>query len=247
MKKTIATASVLALLCSGCGSLTGVKTGTRTTTYQPDGMTPAAVTEDRAVGDPNTEYYGAVTTVAAHTAGNIAARAEAIKDAAAPTDTDSGEVKAWKSAFSALAIAHIPDTTAQNLAAVHKTTTGYDVAQSVVGAVKDVATVGLPVYGAVKAVKYLARSVGDKTTVEVAGDGNSYESSKTHINNDVNTHATAEGASPAVNATPAATTASPVTSHTVHEAAELPEVEEPEVEEPEAPEAETPAVEPEAE
>ena len=41
MKKTIATASVLALLCSGCGSLTGVKTGTRTTTFQPDGATPA--------------------------------------------------------------------------------------------------------------------------------------------------------------------------------------------------------------
>ena len=111
MKKVLATASVLALLCGGCGSLTGVKSGTRTTTFQPDGATPATVTEDRAVGDPNTEYYGAVTTVAAHTAGNIAARAEAIKDAAAPTDTDSGEVKAWKSAFSALAIAHIPDTT----------------------------------------------------------------------------------------------------------------------------------------
>ena len=41
MKKVLATASVLALLCGGCGSLTGVKTGTRTTTFQPDGAIPA--------------------------------------------------------------------------------------------------------------------------------------------------------------------------------------------------------------
>ena len=79
----------------------------------------------------------------------------------------------------------------------------------------------------------------------MTGDNNKYESAKTHINNDVSTYATEEGASPTVSATPAATTASPVTSHTVHEAAELPEA--PEDDEIKVPEAEAPAVtEPEA-
>ena len=240
MKKVLATASVLALLCGGCG----FKTGTVTTKYDQSGRV-TSVTEDKAIGDPDADYYGAVKGVAEQTAGVVAAKAEAIKEAVKPSDTDSGEVKAWKSAFAAQAIANIPDTTAVNLAAVKKATTWKDVAKDGVKAVKDVSIVGIPAAMVGKAIKHLADAAGDKTSVQTTGDNNAFESSKTHINNEVVTKSFAEGASPAVNATPAATTASPVTSHTVHEAAELPAVEEPEVEEPdvEAPEVEAPEVE----
>lgn len=98
MKKTFATASVLALLCGGCSQ----KTGTVTTNYDPSGRV-TSVSEEKAIGDPDTEYYGAVNGVAEQTAGVVAAKAEAIKEAVKPSDTDSGEVKAWKSAFAAQA------------------------------------------------------------------------------------------------------------------------------------------------
>ena len=239
IKKLLSTCTALALL-SGCG----VKTGTVTTTYDSKGRV-TSVSAAKAIGDPDTDYYEAVGKVAEQTAGVVAAKAEAIRDAAKVDDDDSGEVKAWKAAFAAQTIASIPDTTAQNLQAVKKATTWKDVAKDGVEAVKDVSIVTAPVVVAGKAIKRLAKAAGDKTSVQTTGDNNAFESSKTHINNEVTTKAFAEGASPAVNATPAATTASPSTSSTVHEAAELPKVEEPEV--PEAPEPEAPAVEPEAE
>ena len=239
-RKMLAAVLVLAAMASGCG----VKTGTVTTNYDRDGRVTSTV-EDKAVGDPDTDYYRAVRGVAEQAAGVVAAKADAIKEAAKAEDDDSGEVKAWKSAFAAVAISQIPDTTAQNLAAVKKATTWKDVAKDGVGAVKDVSIVGVPAAVAGKAIKHLANAAGDKTTVQTTGDNNAFESSKTHINNEVVTKSFAEGASPTVSATPAATTASPVTSHTVHEAAELPEA--PEDDEIKVPEAEAPAVtEPEA-
>ena len=175
----------------------------------------------------------------------VVAKADAIKEATKVDDDDSGEVKAWKAAFAAQTIASIQDTTAQNIQAVKKATTWKDVAKDGVEAAKDVAVVGVPTYGVVKGIKHLSKALGDRTEVSMTGDNNKYESAKTHINNDVSTYATEEGASPTVSATPAATTASPVTSHTVHEAAELPEA--PEGDEIKVPEAEAPAVtEPEA-
>ena len=146
-----------------------------------------------------------------------------IKEATRVDDDDSVEVKAWKAAFAAQTIASIQDTTAQNIHAVKKATTWKDVAKDGVEAAKDVSMVGVPVVAAGKAIKHLANAVGDKTTVQTTGDNNKFESSKTHINNEVVTKSFAEGASPSVTATPAATTASPSTSSTVHEAAELPE------------------------
>ena len=214
-----AIAILLMLPVVGCG----FKTGTVTTKYDQSGRV-TSVTEDKAIGDPDADYYGAVKGVAEQTAGVVAAKAEAIKEAVKPSDTDSGEVKAWKSAFAAQAIANIPDTTAVNLAAVKKATTWKDVAKEGVGAVKDVSIVGVPAAVAGKAIKHLANAAGDKTTVQTTGDNNKFESSKTHINNEVVTKALAEGASPTVSATPAATTASPSTSSTVHEAAPEPEV-----------------------
>ena len=239
-RKMLAAVLVLAAMASGCG----VKTGTVTTNYDREGRVTSTV-ENKAIGDPDTDYYRAVRGVAEQAAGVVVAKADAIKEAAKAEDDDSGEVKAWKSAFAAVAISQIPDTTAQNLAAVKKATTWKDVAKDGVGAVKDVSIVGVPAAVAGKAIKHLANAAGDKTTVQTTGDNNAFESSKTHINNEVTTKSFAEGASPTVSATPAATTASPVTSHTVHEAAELPKA--PEGEEIEAPEAEAPAVtEPEA-
>ena len=203
----------------GCG----FKTGMVTTNYDKDGRVTSTV-EDKAVGDPDTDYYRAVRGVAEQSAGIVVAKADAIKEAVKPEEGDSGEVKAWKSAFGAYAIANIDDTTALNLAAVKKATTWKDVAKDGVEAVKDVSLVGVPVVAAGKAIKHLANAVGDKTTVQTTGDNNKFESSKTHINNEVVTKALAEGASPTVSATPAATTASPSTSSTVHEAAPEPEV-----------------------
>ena len=210
----LAAVVVLLSLCA-CGP----EVGTVTTNYDKDGRVTSTV-EDRAVGDPDADYYQAVRGVAEQSAGIVVAKADAIKEAVKTEDGDSGEVKAWKAAFGALAISNIDDTTAPNLAAVKKATTWKDVAKDGVGAVKDVSMVSAPVYGAVKGIKYLSKQMGDKTTVDIAGDGNQYESAKTHINNDVATYATEEGAAPAVNATPAATTASPSTSSAVHEAAE---------------------------
>ena len=239
-RKMLAAVLVLAAMASGCG----VKTGTVTTNYDRDGRVTSTV-EDKAVGDPDTDYYRAVRGVAEQAAGVVVAKADAIKEATKVDDDDSGEVKAWKAAFAAQTIASIQDTTAQNIQAVKKATTWKDVAKDGVEAAKDVAVVGVPTYGVVKGVKHLSKALGDRTEVSMTGDNNKYESAKTHINNDVSTYATEEGASPTVSATPAATTASPVTSHTVHEAAELPKA--PEGEEIEAPEAEAPAVtEPEA-
>ena len=239
-RKMLAAVLVLAAMASGCG----VKTGTVTTNYDRDGRVTSTV-EDKAVGDPDTDYYRAVRGVAEQAAGVVVAKADAIKDSVKVEDTDSGEVRAWKSAFAAQAIASIPDTTAQNIQAVKKATTWKDVAKDGVEAAKDVAVVGVPTYGVVKGIKHLSKALGDRTEVSMTGDNNKYESAKTHINNDVSTYATEEGASPTVSATPAATTVSPVTSHTVHEAAELPEA--PEGDEIKVPEAEAPAVtEPEA-
>ena len=233
-RKMLAAVLVLAAMASGCG----VKTGTVTTNYDRDGRVTSTV-EDKAVGDPDTDYYRAVRGVAEQAAGVVVAKADAIKEAVKPEEGDSGEVVAWKSAFGALAISTIDDTTALNLAAVKKATTWKDVAKDGVEAVKDVSLVGVPVVAAGKAIKHLANAVGDKTTVQTTGDNNKFESSKTHINNEVVTKSFAEGASPTVSATPAATTASPSTSSTVHEAAELPKVEVPEGEfEPTEPPAE---------
>ena len=220
----LAAVLILAAISSGCSP----KTGTVTTSYDRDGRVTSTV-EDKAIGDADTDYYRAVRGVAEQSAGIVVAKADAIKEAVKPEDGDSGEVVAWKSAFGALAISNIDDTTALNLAAVKKATTWKDVAKDGVEAVKDVSLVGVPVVAAGKAIKHLANAVGDKTTVQTTGDNNKFESSKTHINNEVVTKSFAEGASPTVSATPAATTASPSTSSTVHEAAPEPEVsEEPE-------------------
>ena len=219
----LAAVLILAAISSGCSP----KTGTVTTSYDRDGRVTSTV-EDKAVGDPDTDYYRAVRGVAEQAAGIVVAKADAIKEAVKPEDGDSGEVVAWKSAFGALAISNIDDTTALNLAAVKKATTWKDVSMSGVEAVKDVSLVGVPVVAAGKAIKHLANAVGDKTTVQTTGDNNKFESSKTHVNNETVTKSFAEGASPTVSATPAATTASPSTSSTVHEAAELPKVEVPE-------------------
>ena len=240
-KKMLAAVLVLAAMASGCG----VKTGTVTTNYDREGRVTSTV-ENKAIGDPDTDYYRAVRGVAEQSAGIVVAKADAIKEAVKTEDGDSGEVKAWKAAFGALAISNIDDTTAPNLAAVKKATTWKDVAKDGVGAVKDVSIVGVPAVVAGKAIKHLANAAGDKTTVQTTGDNNAFESSKTHINNEVTTKSFAEGASPSVSATPAATTASPVTSHMVHEAAELPKVEEPKGETPEVEvpvETETPTTE----
>ena len=212
-------AILLMLPMVGCG----FKTGMVTTNYDKDGRVTSTV-EDKAVGDPDTDYYRAVRGVAEQAAGIVAAKADAINEAVKPEEGDSGEVVAWKSAFGALAISNIDDTTALNLAAVKKATTWKDVAKDGVEAVKDVSIVGIPAAMVGKAIKHLANAVGDKTTVQTTGDNNKFESSKTHINNEVVTKALAEGASPTVSATPAATTASPSTSSTVHEAAPEPEV-----------------------
>lgn len=217
MKKLLATSLALALL-SGCSGLTGVTTGTRSTNYYPDGTTVNSVTEQAAIGDPNTEYYGAVKTVADHSAKGLQVRADAIKEAAAVNETDSEEAKAWKGAFAALAISTMQDRTSENIASVHKATTGYDVADHAVGAVKDIATVGLPVYGAVRAVKYMSQGMGDSTSVVSTGDGNSYESAKTHINNEVTSSVSGSESHPVVTATPTGTAGSPSTSETIHEA-----------------------------
>lgn len=219
MNKTLAAVLILAALpLVGCGP----KVGNVTTNYGKGGRVTSVV-EEQAVGDPDTDYYRAVRGVAEQSAGIVVAKADAIKEAVKPEDGDSGEVVAWKSAFGALAISNIDDTTALNLAAVKKATTWKDVAKDGVEAVKDVSMVGVPVVAAGKAIKHLANAVGDKTTVQTTGDNNKFESSKTHINNEVVTKSFAEGASPTVSATPAATTASPSTSSTVHEAAEAPE------------------------
>lgn len=234
--RMLAAVLVLAAISSGCVP----KIGTVTTSYDRDGRVTSTV-EDKAIGDADTDYYRAVRGVAEQSAGIVVAKADAIKEAVKPEDGDSGEVVAWKSAFGALAISNIDDTTALNLAAVKKATTWKDVAKDGVEAVKDVSLVGVPVVAVGKGIKHLANAVGDKTTVQTTGDNNKFESSKTHINNEVVTKSFAEGASPTVSATPAATTASPSTSSTVHEAAELPKVEEPE----EGAEIEAPEVEPE--
>ena len=224
MNKTLAAVLILAALpLVGCGP----KVGSVTTNYGADGRVTSTV-EDKAVGDPDTDYYRAVRGVAEQAAGVVVAKADAIKEATRVDDDDIGEVKAWKAAFAAQTIASIQDTTAQNIQAVKKATTWKDVAKDGVEAAKDVAVVGVPTYGVVKGIKHLSKALGDRTKVSITGDNNKYESAKTHINNDVSTYATEEGASPTVNATPAATTASPSTSSTVHEAAELPEIEEPE-------------------
>lgn len=225
MNKTLAAViAIAALPLVGCGPN---KVGNVTTNYDKDGRVTSTV-EDKAIGDPDTDYYRAVRGVAEQSAGIVVAKSDAIKEAVKPDAGDSGEVVAWKSAFGALAISTIDDTTALNLAAVKKATTWKDVAKDGVEAVKDVSMVGIPVAVAGNAIKRLAKAAGDKTTVQTTGDNNKFESSKTHINNEVVTKSFAEGASPTVSATPAATTASPSTSSTVHEAAELPKVEEPE-------------------
>ena len=221
MNKTLVAAiAIAALPLGGCG----VKTGTVTTNYDREGRVTSTV-EDKAVGDPDTDYYRAVRGVAEQAAGVVVAKADAIKESTKVDDDDSGEVKAWKAAFAAQTIASIQDTTAQNIQAVKKATTWKDVAKDGVEAAKDVAVVGVPTYGVVKGIKHLSKALGDRTKVSITGDNNKYESAKTHINNDVSTYATEEGASPTVSATPAATTASPSTSSTVHEAPEpeLPE------------------------
>ena len=230
MNNTMAAVLILAALpLGGCG----VKTGTVTTNYDKDGRVISTV-EDKAIGDPDTDYYRAVRGIAEQSAGIVVAKADAIKEAVRPEAGDTGEVKAWKGAFGALAISNIDDTTALNLAAVKKATTWKDVAKDGVEAVKDVTMVGVPVVAAAKAVKHLANAAGDKTTVQTTGDNNAFESSKTHINNEVMTKSFAEGASPTVNATPAATTASPSTTSTGHEAPE-PELSEGEFVPPEPP------------
>lgn len=216
MKKLFAASMALAML-SGCSGLTGVTTGSKTTTYYPGSTEVATVEEKTAIGDPNTEYYGAIKAIADHSAKGLQARADAIKEAAAINETDSEEAKAWKGAFAALAISTMQDRTSENITSVHKATTGYDVADHAVGAVKDIATVGLPVYGAVRAIKYMSQGMGDSTSVSTTGDGNGFESNKVHIVNETTSSVSGSESNPTVSATPSATNASPSTSETTTE------------------------------
>jgi hypothetical protein len=219
MTKKMLMAVVVLVSLTGC-VFTGVSTGSRKTTfYDQEGRATHTVDDAKAVGDPNTEMYEAISEVSRQTAANIKARADAIKDVTQEAATDSEQTAAWKAAFRALAIAQIDDTTARNIAAVPKAKTGYDVADSAVGAVKDIATVGLPVYGAVKAVKYLAQQAGDSTSVTMEGDGNSYRSSKTHINNEVTSSVSGDESTGTVSGAPTGATASPTTSEITNEAA----------------------------
>ena len=120
-------------------------------------------------------------------------------------------------AFAALAISTMQDRTSENITSVHKATTGYDVADHAVGAVKDIATVGLPVYGAVRAIKYMSQGMGDSTSVSTTGDGNGFESNKVHIVNETTSSVSGSESNPTVSATPSATNASPSTSETTTE------------------------------
>lgn len=107
-----------------------------------------------------------------------------------------------------------------------------EAATGLVGSLVRGTLIGVGIVEGADVLKTAIKGAGDKTKVKIDGNDNKYDSAKTHINNEVVTKSFAEGASPSVTATPAATTASPSTSSTVHEAAELPEIEEPEVEEP---------------
>jgi hypothetical protein len=214
MKKLLSCFIALSML-SGCSSLTGVTTGTVTTSYDGLGNVQSTV-EQKAVGDPNTEFYSAVKTVAEQTAVNIDSRAKAIQAATQPTGTDTAEVKAWKAAFGALAISNIPDDTAKNIGAVAKPTTGYDVGMEAVKTVRDVAQIGLPVYGAVRAVKYLSEQVGDTIQSSTEGDSNSttFETSKSHVNSPT-TAASYDNGTATANPTATSTNASPATTEMI--------------------------------
>jgi hypothetical protein len=214
MKKLLLGIILLSLL-TGCSTMTGVTTGTVTTSYDVEGRVQSTVTEE-AIGDPNTEFYGSVRTVAEQTANNIKSRADAIQKATAPAASDTGEVRAWKAAFGALAISQIDDSTAKNIAAVSKPTTGYDVGMEAVKVVRDVAQIGLPVYGAVKAVKYLSEQVGDTIQSSTDGDSNStsFETSKSHVNSPT-TAASYDNGTATANPTATSTNASPATTEMV--------------------------------
>lgn len=200
MKKLIACFAMLSL--TGCGTLTGVTTGKTVTTYDLDGNV-TSVSNDTAVGDPNTEFYGAVKEVAGHTSANIESRAKAIQNATAPAAGDNGEVRAWKAAFGALAISQIQDTTAQNIGSIKPATTGYDVAKEAVGALAGVARVGVYGYAATKIIDKVTENAGDK--VAIAGDGNHTESTKTTVVNDIASTTTGNESPSTVSTDPTAT------------------------------------------
>lgn len=215
MKKIIATAALAAML-AGC-SLTGTKTGTKTTNYGHDGQV-SSVVEDVAVGDPNTEYYGAVKEISRNSAGVVKAQADAIKEMVKPTAGESVDAAAWKAAFGAYAVANIKDATAETIRAVVKATTGYDIGLEGVKVFRELISVGVPWVAAARMVSKMANQTGDKTEVAINGDGNQYTSSKTHINNEVNANVGDES-NPSITGTPNGTAGSPTSTETVTEMA----------------------------
>lgn len=199
MKKVLAGTVILGLMLGGCAEQMTTK-GTRTTVRMAaDGVTPvSAITEEAAVGDVATETNITVREVARSSAEVVKARADAIAKATAPGAKDSGEVAAWKGAFGALAVAMIDDKTAQNIAAVPKHTTGFDVLNNAVGVVGGVANTGIIGMTVSKVVDKVMDGAGDKVTNNINGDGNSQtvETAKTNINNE-NTSTTSGDESPA--------------------------------------------------
>lgn len=219
MKKSICTVAMLALMTSGCSMLNKVEKGTKTTSYDQKGRV-TSVTEDTALGDPNTDMYSAIKHVATETKENIRVRVDAIKEAVAPKQDDSKDVLPWKAAFGALAIANIEDHTDRNIKAVPVARTGYDVSETLLkegfGFAKSATPFGAVAYMA----KKWSDNAGDKTEVHASewSQVNLTQKKTQQQSTIIATGGDGDNAGVQVPYSPVATQDSPTTSETIHEA-----------------------------
>lgn len=238
MRKAVSLLAMLGILSlSGCSYMSPVKVGKRTTVYQPDGRTVAAVEQEIPIGDKYNDYGSTVQSLGKSSADAESQAIAAVLNVNAPRATDTDVMSMAKAAMSSLAIVAIKaqnrlDLIVQN---VKYGKDGYDVADTVAGGFVNLIGSAVPWLSVASMVKHGFQAAGDTTNVGVNGDSNYVDlrQDKTNTNTNINSVYTADGdanGGVSIPNSPSITNASP--SETVNEVpVEEPIVEEPIVEE----------------
>ena len=169
--KSIISIVVAGVMLSGCW---GVKSGTRTTTvYDRNTNTSTTITEEVAIGDGDTVYSDAVQSVAASKSEAVASQVNGLVQLAKPVRGESEAAGAYRIAMLAVILGNVSTGSAAEIAAIKKPTTGWDVANSAVGAAGGMVKYGALAYGADTLFKNLGRNIS------VTGDGNQVTTEET--------------------------------------------------------------------
>lgn len=199
----VLSAVAVGCLVSGCGlsgNLFGgtPATGKRTTTTSIDkqGNPVVVIDEDVPIGDPNFYYYDATKEISRNSKDAVKAKADGIVQLMTPAGKETPAEAALMRAFGSVMIRDIDDMTSQNIKAVIKAVTGYDVAEKFVDMFRDLVRTGVPWIAAAKMVGAAVENAGDRTNNLNQGDNNQFSNEVNKVNSKQDTSILQSGDTP---------------------------------------------------